>query len=291
VPTSGQFSGHCAFVSLVRSSGAELEPAAELRVVMTLRALAVVDTCARLAADPGFDAVLAAAADVQLHGTGGVGASVGSKRRRADSPSAAGAAAGGSAVGGGPTLPAGITAYLRGMLSARPTSASQYAGALEFAALARQLRRRIVVLVEADDHVDHGGVFPDGDAGDLLHAAEGAGAAAGAGFHPLPLVMVNTRRQHTFPVVVQPLAAAAASSSAASGSGAMLAPLELGGVLDAVAAAEAEFASLVAPAAPLCKVHKGKGKSKAAATTPAHDNERIAHLRALVSEAGKIARG
>jgi hypothetical protein len=251
VPTTGQFSGHCAFVSLIRSSGAQLDATAELRLVMALRGLAVADLCVRLAAEPSFGSLLAATAELTLDdGNGGVGtedvaAGVGRKRRRASGPPATSAAA----TAG---LPSAIAAYLRGQLAATPTAASQYAGPLELGALARRLRRRVIVLVEEDNHADHGGVFTcttgDGLAAGSAGAAVGLPIGAGTGGCPSePLVLVATRRQHTYPVTVRAGAVAASSDAALrSGAGSQQQPLELLTVRNALAAAVAQLAGLAA---------------------------------------------
>jgi hypothetical protein len=251
VPTTGQFSGHCAFVSLIRSSGAQLDAAAELRLVMALRGLAVADLCVRLAAEPGFGSLLAATAEIPLgDGDGGVSTEdaavgVGSKRRRASGLPATSAAA----TAG---LPPAIAAYLGGQLAAKPTAASQYAGPLELGALARRLRRRVIVLVEEDNHADHGGVFTcttgDGMAAGSAGTAVGLPTGAGTGGWPSePLVMVATRRQHTYPVTVRAGVAAASSDAASrSGVGSQQQPLELVMVRSALAAAVAQLAGLAA---------------------------------------------
>ena len=54
IEPSGAASGHCAYLGLIRSSGASLGPKEELITVHLLRKLAVAGICARLLADPTY---------------------------------------------------------------------------------------------------------------------------------------------------------------------------------------------------------------------------------------------
>lgn len=107
----------------------------------------------------------------------------------------------------------GVAAYLAGQLSPVALTAAQYAGSLELGALAERLRRVVCVLCEAGS----------GDVGGAFHPS---GSTPGAP----PLCMVNTRRQHTFPLVV---------------GGAGSAPLTLRGVEAACASAVGELDALL----------------------------------------------
>lgn len=52
VETTGAASGHCAFLSIIRASGAALGAAQELVTVQVLRKIAVLGACARMISDP-----------------------------------------------------------------------------------------------------------------------------------------------------------------------------------------------------------------------------------------------
>lgn len=159
---------------------------------MAMRALAVAHLCSRLIDEPDFQHVLAATLDAGA----GAGGSCSSRRGKgaASSSSSSSAAAAAAVV---PPHWAAIRSYLTGMLSAKALADSQYAGALEIAAIAQRLQRRVVVLIESDNREDTGGVYPSFE--------ETASTFAGTNFdvHP-PLVVVNTRRRHMYPVIVAP---------------------------------------------------------------------------------------
>jgi hypothetical protein len=188
IQPTGQYAGHCAFAALVRSSGAaSSSPVAELRLCFALRALAVLHTLSRLLTEEDLLATVAATVGA-MEGVGGGG---GTSRRSS------------VAVVAAPTGPWGSAlAYLQGMLATAATMESQYAGPLELAALAHRLRRRVLVLVEEDNRVDSGGCFPEvGSAG---NSCGGMSPARGDDVGGPPLVIVTTRRQHCYPVLLRP---------------------------------------------------------------------------------------
>lgn len=274
VPTAGQFSGHCAFVALLRSSGAALPPGDELAAVAALRRIAVAHLCGRLLSEPDLPHALAATLGDAAEDGG-----MRSGRRGRGAAAGRGSSSSSSATVTEPPSPwPALTAYLLGQLSPRATAASQYAGALELAGIAARLARRVVVLVESDNTSDVGGAYPAveplfeqprfaGFTGTLQSSAaasssygrgtsmstssslsssseaataassheHSAPALAGALDSSPPLVIVNTRRQHMYPVLVAPGTAAAR-------------PLGLAGLQAAVTSVMAEVAAAVTAA-------------------------------------------
>jgi hypothetical protein len=146
--------------------------------------------------DPEFIGVLSATIE---EGGGGDVALGG--RKRARRPPATGGCS--SAV---PCLPVpwpSVLGYLRGFLSPAALMENQYAGPLEIAAVARLLGRRAIVLVEADNRGDFGGLY---------------NAEATAGCSALPVAFVTTRRRHTFPLVLTATRAVGATGVVAGSS-------------------------------------------------------------------------
>lgn len=154
---------------------------------MKLRKLAVLHLCYRLLGEleSGFQHVLASVAEVD----GSSGTSVPARKRNKLSTTSSSTA---KPVDPDAHIWAGITSYLNGMLSAKALSDTQYAGSLEISAVAERLHRIVVVLVESDNREDVGGVY--GMAGAKENTVRSALP---------PLIIVNNRRRHMYPVSVR----------------------------------------------------------------------------------------
>lgn len=200
IEPTGELQGNCAFASLFRSSLAS-GPAVfanikEEKKACDLARKAIVATMARRLLDERSgegqnfrDLILA----VNLSSDGSTTTRIepASRKKKGNSEK-------GEAVEDGSVLPhewSSAMAYLQGQLclSASPPTSQQYAGPLELTALASLLKRNIIILAEQGSK-DDGAVF--------LYEGEGGDDQERGPALLLPLVAVNTRRRHMFPLAL-----------------------------------------------------------------------------------------
>jgi hypothetical protein len=223
VEPTGELMGNCAYAALFRSSGSSFDSIKEEKAACSLTRKAVVASLAVNLLLPGSEG--SAYRDVIL------ASSLASDDSTAAPAVVTGSGKKGKKGGAGPAVDASAVpalsqewntavAYLRGQLllpassaggvGAAPTD-SQYAGPSELSVLSSLLRRDLVVLAEQGSK-DDGAVFLyEGD-------ASGSNSSRSDETSPplLPLVAVNTRRRHMYPLCLTLLGAYTSSSSSSS---------------------------------------------------------------------------